>query len=83
MYEAFKALQFDDTLTVRNAYSRGYEYADIDIGQFSPPEIIESAMDLVKNKGYKIGKARMWWVVRGKEEQDRGLYKPLQQKRQR
>ena len=74
MYEAFKSLPIDPTLTVRNDYQQGYEW-EIDVGPFSPPEAIEMAISLVNKEGYKIGKARMWWPDRA--EQDRGLYKPV------
>ncbi len=78
MYDAFKLLSVDTTLTVRNDYRQGYEW-DIDVGPFSPSEVIERAISLVNNEGYKIGKARTIWF--GREEQDRGLYKPVKPQR--
>lgn len=68
------SLPVDDTLAIRTAYQHGYEWC-FDVGKHSPPEILATALGLVKHQGYKIGCARMRWFDR--REQDKGLYKPL------
>jgi hypothetical protein len=71
----FLTLPVDETLTFHSAKKRGYTWC-IDVGEDTPSELVRDVIQMVKERGYKLGKPSFSLSHDGAIP-ERGLYKPV------
>jgi len=71
-------LSIDETLTPGTANKRGYTY-EMDVSSLTPAELQDDFVELVEKEGFKIGQPEYHMTD---DNSDRGLYAPLEEKKE-